>query len=96
MPNTSPTTRHHSNLYSPQTACEHCGNLLAHEGWCFTRNTAVQYAYQIVMDPSKLTLADHLILHSLGVTWEMKPCQNNCKATPTLRSNAESPKGTAA
>ena len=96
MPNTSPTTRHHSNLYSPQAACEHCGNLLDHEGWCLTRNTAVQYAYQIVMDPSKLTLADHLILHSLGVTWEMKPCQNNCKATPALRSNAESPKGTAA
>jgi hypothetical protein len=29
----------------------------------------MHYAYQIVVDPSKLTLADTLLLHSLGVAW---------------------------
>jgi hypothetical protein len=90
MPNTSPTTWQQNNPYRPQTSCEHCGNLLNHESWCFTRNTAVQYAYQIVMDPSKLTLADHLILHSLGVIWEMKTVQKNCKSTSGMRAAAGS------
>jgi hypothetical protein len=72
MPNTSPTTWHNSDPYSVQAACEHCGNVLQHEAWCFTRNTAVRYAYQIIHDPSKLTIGDTLILHSLGVTWVAK------------------------
>jgi hypothetical protein len=32
------------------------------------------------MDPAKLTLTDSLILHALGVAWENKQCQGNCKA----------------
>ena len=69
MPNISPATWHHSNRYTAQAACEHCGNLLQHEAWCITRNATVQYAYQIILEPSRLTLGDILILHSLGVTW---------------------------
>ncbi len=69
MQKTSSTAWHYSDHYSAQAACEHCGNLLTHEDWCITRNTAVQYAYQIILEPSKLSLLDSLILHSLGVTW---------------------------
>ncbi len=72
MPNTSSTTWHHSNPSSMHAVCEHCGNVLQHEAWCITRNTAVRYAFQIILEPSKLTIGDALILHSLGVTWVAK------------------------
>jgi hypothetical protein len=72
MANTSSAKWHHSNPFNAQAACEHCGNVLTHEAWCITRNTAVQYAYQIILEPSKLNLLDSLILHSLGVTWAIR------------------------
>jgi hypothetical protein len=55
-------------------ACEHCQGLTDHEPWCVTRDPSVCYAYQIVAEASKMTYADTLILHSLGVTWaETRP-----------------------
>jgi hypothetical protein len=39
---------------------------------------AVQYAYEVVLDPEKLTLVDRLTLHALGVVWEVNRCQENC------------------
>lgn len=85
MPNTSPTTWQNTNPYSVHAACEHCGNVLQHEAWCITRNTAVRYAYQIILEPSRLTIGDTLILHSLGVTWVAKAC---------VRKSGTSPEGT--
>lgn len=57
------------NRLSADTVCAHCEGLGEHEAWCRTREPRVQYAFQIVVDPSKLTLADTLVLHSLGVAW---------------------------
>lgn len=81
MPSTySSTTWYHSNRYSAQAACEHCEGIVHHESWCITVDRTVYYAYQVVVEPDKLTLTDSLILHALGVAWENKPCQGNCKA----------------
>ncbi len=79
--NYSPTTWYHSNRYCAQAACEHCGGIVRHEPWCITIDPVVSYAYEIVLDPGKLTLADTLILHSLGVVWGSSGCQGKCKNT---------------
>jgi hypothetical protein len=65
-----------------QPTCEHCGGMILHERWCITLYPAIYYAYQIVADPSKLTLRDSLILHSLGVVWEGTACQDNWQGVP--------------
>lgn len=75
---TMPTFQYHSNRYCAQAACEHCEGIIRHEPWCITSNSRVYYAYQIVAEPSTLTLGDGLILHSLGATWDRKPCQGHC------------------
>jgi hypothetical protein len=80
---------YHSNRYNAQAACEHCEGIIRHEPWCITIHPAVFYAYQIVADPSKLTLGDALILHSLGVIWEGKVCQGNCKTNQTVGWRAQ-------
>lgn len=49
--------------------CPHCRGLLSHEHWCCTQNLNVQYAFQVVYYPERLTCHDSLILHALGVTW---------------------------
>ena len=59
----------HSNRYSTQSMCDYCQGMFEHELWCRTREPRVCYAYQIAADPSKITLGDFLILHSLGVAW---------------------------
>jgi len=59
---------HSKHLKSP-SACALCEGVFAHEAWCASRDPGASYAYQIVLDASKLTLADSLILHSLGVAW---------------------------
>lgn len=74
-----PAAKFHSNRYSADAACEHCEGIIRHESWCITQDPVVYYAYQIVVDPSQLTPGDALILHSLGVTWEPKPCRGNCR-----------------
>ena len=77
---TQPTVWFHSNRYSAESACEHCGGIIRHEPWCITVDSVVRYAYHIVADPSQLTLSDSLILHSLGVIWGRNTCQGDCAA----------------
>jgi hypothetical protein len=69
----------HSNRYNAQAACEHCAGFIRHEPWCITVAATVHYAYEVVADPGRLSLGDTLILHSLGVTWAAKACENACK-----------------
>lgn len=79
-PSSSSTTWFHSNRYSAQAECEHCAGIVRHESWCISVDPVVFYAYQVVLEPSKLTLADSLILHALGVTWGNMTCQGTCRA----------------
>ncbi|MGA7292917.1 MAG: hypothetical protein WBW85_10295 [Terriglobales bacterium] len=72
-----------SNGYNAEAACEHCGGVVRHESWCITLDPVVYYAYQIVADPSKLTVGDALILHSLGVIWGSNTCRGKCSANKT-------------
>ncbi len=60
---------YHGKQIKPASACALCEGVFAHEAWCASRDPGASYAYQIVLDASKLTLADSLILHSLGVAW---------------------------
>ncbi|HUI84942.1 MAG TPA: hypothetical protein VL240_12000 [Candidatus Binatia bacterium] len=58
-----------SNQYTAQSACGHCAGVIRHEPWCITRNRAVAYAWESVLDAGKLSVEDRLILHALGVAW---------------------------
>ncbi len=69
MPPRELTRWYHANKYAADSACEHGGGIIRHERWCITRNALVAYAYAAVLDPAKLTIADELILHALGVSW---------------------------
>jgi hypothetical protein len=80
MSNSTPSTWYHSNRYHAQAACEHCQGIIRHERWCITLDPVVYYAYQVVVDPSKWTLSDQLILHSLGVAWGPNICRRDCKS----------------
>ena len=73
---------YHTNTYDAKSACEHCEGIIRHERWCITRDPEVQYAYEVVLDPDKLTLTDRLTLHALGVAWQRNFCQ-----TATSSSN---------
>jgi hypothetical protein len=59
-----------TNAYKVQAACEHCQGIVRHEVWCQTLNPNVCYACTIVASPTKLTIGDAIILHSLGVLWD--------------------------
>lgn len=59
----------HTNKYSADSACGHCDGVIRHESWCITQNLRVQYAYQVIAEPSTMNPGDHLILHALGVAW---------------------------
>jgi hypothetical protein len=72
MPVESRLALNHSNQYSTDPACGHCDGVLRHEPWCVTQNASVQYAYQVISDPSHLSRGDHLILHALGTAWTAK------------------------
>ncbi|HZP24276.1 MAG TPA: hypothetical protein VFB04_12560 [Terriglobales bacterium] len=72
---------YHSNKYSADKACEHCEGVVRHEEWCITRNGVVAYAYEAVVDPSKLTWEDQLILHALGAAWS----GDNCHSARSVR-----------
>jgi hypothetical protein len=50
-------------------ACALCEGIFAHQSWCASRDPGASYAYQIVVDATKITPGDSLILHSLGVAW---------------------------
>lgn len=58
-----------SKEYKTKAACALCEGMFAHEAWCAARDPGASYAFQIVVDASKLTTGDTLILHSLGVAW---------------------------
>ncbi len=60
---------YNSKHESPKSACALCEGVFAHESWCATRDPGASYAFQIVVDASKITPWDSLILHSLGVAW---------------------------
>lgn len=60
---------HQSGRYNAGTVCGHCQGVTEHEHWCVTRDPRVSYAYEIVTSAAKMTFADTLILHSLGVAW---------------------------
>ena len=60
---------HRQSQHNAASACAYCMGVQGHESWCATCDPNVNYAYQIVLDPLKITLGDSLILHSLGVTW---------------------------
>lgn len=70
---------YHSNQYSAETTCGHCGGVVRHEKWCVTCDALVRYAYSIASDPEKLTLRDRLILRALGVSWSPQQCQDACQ-----------------
>ena len=73
-----------SNQYSAAVACEYCQASPAHEPWCITQNIRVLEAWQPVLDPSKLSLQDVLILHALGVVWSVD-CRSPLTVVPELR-----------
>jgi len=60
---------YHSNKYTADSACGHCGGVVYHEPWCITCNREVAYAYEALVDAGKLSLEDQLILHALGAAW---------------------------
>jgi hypothetical protein len=60
---------YNSKQRSAQPTCALCEGVLEHESWCAIRDPGASYAYQIVVDESKITPGDSLILHSLGVAW---------------------------
>ena len=60
---------HHSDRYGAQSACKYCEGNIRHQRWCLTINSAVYYAYQIIVDPNKLTIGDAILLHALDVLW---------------------------
>jgi hypothetical protein len=72
MPVKSQLPLRHSNQYSANSVCGHCDGVLRHESWCITQNASVQYAYQVISDPSHLSLEDRLTLHALGAAWIAK------------------------
>jgi hypothetical protein len=49
--------------------------VVRHERWCQIRNPLVAYAFQVLADPSRLSLRDQLILHALGVSWYDPQCE---------------------
>jgi hypothetical protein len=75
----------HSNQYHAAAACEHCGGLVRHETWCITRSSVVYYAYEAALDPEKLSLADRLILHALGVQWVENHGPGTCQVSNTRK-----------
>lgn len=62
----------HSNRYHAGETCEQLHGGIRREPWCITCNALVRYAYEIMIEPGTLKLADQLILHALGVEWPLK------------------------
>jgi hypothetical protein len=68
----------HSNKYSADSACLHCGGVIRHTSWCVRQNPGVRYAYQAVLGATELTVQDQLILHALGVAWTATDAPLKC------------------
>lgn len=60
------------NRYNAASACKECGGVVRHSYWCPESNPSVAYAYGIVREPQKISVADQLILHALGVCWSSR------------------------
>ena len=71
-----PPTWYDSNRYSAEVTCKHCDGVVRHEPWRSSLDRNVYYAYEIVADPSRLTIGSALILHALGVTWTVESQQS--------------------
>jgi hypothetical protein len=82
------TIWYYSKRYNEQAACEHCEGIIQHKQWCITLTPGVYYAREIVADPSKLTIGDGLILHSLGVIWGEKCWQVMPSASSDTRKQS--------
>lgn len=65
----------HSNQYSADSACGHCDGVVRHESWCATQNANAYYAFEVVLDPTHLSVGDELSLHALGVVWTTQGIQ---------------------
>lgn len=70
----------HSNRYHAGETCEYCSGIIRHESWGIIRKATVRYAFEITIDPSRLQLADRLILHALG--WNGSPTNAKGRAPP--------------
>ncbi len=42
-------------------------------------DATVAYAYEVVTNPTKLSMGDELMLHALGVKWGENKCQGACR-----------------
>lgn len=60
---------YNSKQTTTQSVCALCEGIFSHEAWCASRDPGASYAFQIVVDASKISTGDSLILHSLGVAW---------------------------
>jgi hypothetical protein len=65
-----PTSWKHSNRYNATAGCEYCQGVLQHEPWCDSQNPRVRYVHELMVGTSRLSQADHLYLHGLGVVWK--------------------------
>jgi hypothetical protein len=79
------TGSYHSKQDNAQAVCEYCEGILRHEQWCQTVNPVVGYARRIVSSPNELTIADAIILHSLGVLWNYCRTSSQHSLLPTKR-----------
>lgn len=68
----------HSNRYHAASACVNCEGIIRHENWCAAVNTNTEYAFLSILEPAVMLEADHIILHGLGVRWNM--CERKCAA----------------
>jgi hypothetical protein len=74
---------YHTNKYTADAECAHCGGVVRHEEWCITANRQVAYAYEVLLDAGKLSIEDELILHALGVAWKQNEASTcACGRTP--------------
>jgi hypothetical protein len=80
----TPSKLYHSKSYSADLECEHCHGIVRHQPWCITRNAVVQNAYECVLDESKLSIQDRMILHALGVAWKTTKCAGPCASSGNL------------
>jgi hypothetical protein len=83
MSTQDPLPMSHSSQYSAHSACSHCDGVIRHEPWCVTLNASVEYAYQAISDPDRLSPGDHLILHALGASWAAKISYAGCASNET-------------
>jgi hypothetical protein len=77
---------YHCNRYDAQSVCEHCEGVVRHARWCITRDPNVRYAFEVILDPAKLSPVDVFILHSLGVVWGVNRCSGACQPSTSKTS----------